>query len=256
MKPDVREALVNELRRQREAIFKEVADTEADLACIAGDRQSELEERASEDRVARLLTRLDDRGKHEIELIDLALQRISAGSYGVCVACRHDIPLARLRALPATPHCVKCASKAEVRSIPEEEAERLPGRAPSDIGVLSDRELEQDLWEEIRADGRVDLDELRIVCRRGVVHLAGALPSQAERQILLGLIKDVAGLEDVVDRIEIQELLWEREDRGKRQAAGVRPPGTEPAAGTEDVVEAEEEGFDFVPPAVPTPEEE
>jgi hypothetical protein len=40
--------------------------------------------------------------------IDRALDRIDAGTYGVCVTCRSDIPPPRLAALPMAPHCAAC----------------------------------------------------------------------------------------------------------------------------------------------------
>lgn len=39
-----------------------------------------------------------------------ALERIRAGTYGVCTTCGDGIPLARLRALPTATACVACAS--------------------------------------------------------------------------------------------------------------------------------------------------
>ncbi|MBM4088977.1 MAG: TraR/DksA family transcriptional regulator [Planctomycetes bacterium] len=42
--------------------------------------------------------------------IDAALERIEAGTYGVCVECGGRIPKTRLNVIPFTPHCVKCAS--------------------------------------------------------------------------------------------------------------------------------------------------
>lgn len=45
--------------------------------------------------------------------IEAALERIEAGAYGVCTECSGKIPKMRLRAIPYTPHCVKCASELE-----------------------------------------------------------------------------------------------------------------------------------------------
>jgi RNA polymerase-binding transcription factor DksA len=42
--------------------------------------------------------------------IDLALERIEAGTYGFCQQCRRRIPMERLRAIPETPFCVECSS--------------------------------------------------------------------------------------------------------------------------------------------------
>ncbi|MEM8945517.1 MAG: TraR/DksA C4-type zinc finger protein [Planctomycetota bacterium] len=45
-----------------------------------------------------------------LEMIELALQRIEDGTYGICLDCGSTIPKTRLNALPYTPLCVRCAS--------------------------------------------------------------------------------------------------------------------------------------------------
>jgi len=44
-----------------------------------------------------------------LEQIDGALERIEAGNYGICTGCEGKIPKTRLKVIPYTPHCVKCA---------------------------------------------------------------------------------------------------------------------------------------------------
>ncbi len=45
--------------------------------------------------------------------IEGALERIEAGAYGSCMECNGKIPKTRLKAIPYTPYCVKCASEIE-----------------------------------------------------------------------------------------------------------------------------------------------
>lgn len=47
--------------------------------------------------------------------ITAALQRIDAGTFGMCEACGQSIPEARLDALPYTRHCVACAETADTK---------------------------------------------------------------------------------------------------------------------------------------------
>ena len=256
MNQDVLKALTEELFRQRAVLVGEVADTEADLKFIQEDREPELEEHAQESRAARLLAQLDDREKHEIAEIDAALRRIAEGTYGICEECKEAIAEARLWALPATRFCVDCAREQEQAPLlAAEEAVQHPGPVPPDLSLLSDRELENTIREHVQADGRVDMEELRIVCRHGVVHLEGALPSEAEHSILRQIITDILGLEEIVDHVQMEELLWEREERTKAVLPAERLPGGEPSS-TEDIVESLEEGIDYVPPISPTPKEE
>jgi len=256
MNKKTHDLLARELRRQREVLFKEVAHTQANLHFIAEDRESELEERAQEERAARLFARLDDRGKQAIEEIDTALRRISDGTYGRCEDCGRPIPIARLRALPAVRFCLKCAHERE-KSRHQTAGEENPhtGHVSGDLSLLSDRELQATIRERVREDGRVDMEELQIRCRQGVVHLSGALPSEGEHSVLSQLVTDTLGLKEIVDRVQVNELLWERESRSKTFPPQEHLPWDE-LSGTEDIVESTEEGTDYVPPVDPTPEEE
>jgi DnaK suppressor protein len=253
-----RAELAQTLRRQRAVLLKQFSDVETDLRAIAGDRAPEIEERAQEERAARVLVTLDDRSMREITDIHGALRRMIDGTYGKCLDCGVTIPSARLRALPTTAFCVECASEEEVvrPAGPAAMEPRHPGRLPADLEPLLDREVEEALRELVRADRRIDTDELRLVCRHGIVHLEGAVPSEAEHQIVLKLVTDVAGCEEVVDHVQVNELLWERRDRTRRGPRERTPADRFAPLGTEDVVESTEEGLDYLPPDRPPPEEE
>ena len=45
--------------------------------------------------------------------IEAALERVEAGTYGFCIECNSKIPKMRLKAIPYTPYCVRCASELE-----------------------------------------------------------------------------------------------------------------------------------------------
>jgi hypothetical protein len=121
--------------------------------------------------------------------------------------------------------------------------------------LLSDQELTEATREHLKEDGRIDLDELHVVCRKGVVYLSGVLPSEAEHQITLQTLTDVMGLEEIVDHLEIGDLLWQNEKRTKEVGPEITPRWQEPPS-SEDIVESSEEDKDFVAPAKPTPSEE
>jgi RNA polymerase-binding protein DksA len=244
--------LESALRSRRGNLLREAAGVEADLRQVAEEQESEIEERAQEECMARLLGRLDDRNRAEIAAIDAALDRISGGVYGTCCDCGARIPVERLAVVPAAERCVRCTRTVE-RGVPPAAVEApTVGALPPDLELASDSEFETLVREGVRNDGRVDLQELRIVCRHGVVHVDGTLPSETERRILHRIIGDVLGVREVVDSVGIQELAWERDDRSSPPAPE-RPPGFEPL-GTEDVVESTEEGIQFVPPDRPPPD--
>jgi RNA polymerase-binding transcription factor len=85
-------------------------------AGIAEDELRSLGERevgapvedAARTQIRALLARLDDREQSEFDEIDAALERVRAGTFGLCETCRGDIPVGRLRAIPAARRCLTC----------------------------------------------------------------------------------------------------------------------------------------------------
>ncbi len=74
------EGFRRKLHQQRQMLPREISHVEDGLHQIAEDRETELEEQAQEERAARLLARLDDREKAELEEIDRALARFPVRS--------------------------------------------------------------------------------------------------------------------------------------------------------------------------------
>lgn len=101
------------LLAQRRELFRQVAQTEEDLLWLETDVEREVVERGQTETMVRLLDRLDEREKREIEAIDLAITRIETGSYGRCQGCGKDIPVARLQAMPAATTCLACGKARE-----------------------------------------------------------------------------------------------------------------------------------------------
>ena len=88
------------LLAQRRDFFRQAAQTEDDFSGLRRTRNLNLKSRGETETMIRLLDRLDERMKREIEAIDHALMSIEAGSYGRCERCGKDIPDARLQAVP------------------------------------------------------------------------------------------------------------------------------------------------------------
>jgi RNA polymerase-binding transcription factor DksA len=54
---------------------------------------------------------LRDRATQQLELVDGALARLHAGTFGQCLHCANPIASERLEALPWAPLCIDCASQ-------------------------------------------------------------------------------------------------------------------------------------------------
>lgn len=217
MESKTRDALRRTLQSRREALWREVASEEERLAAIGEERESELEERVQEEIAARVLDRLDERGKREIEAIDAALCRMDDGTYGKCTACGKAIPVARLRALPEALLCSECSSSTENDRRAESEASQLQDlsdEAAMHQGEdrLTDQEATTLLLDRLSADDRIDIDDLDVECREGVVHLSGTLPNDVQHELLRQELMEVLGFCDVEDRIEIGGISWEEQE--------------------------------------------
>ncbi|MGM0546566.1 MAG: TraR/DksA family transcriptional regulator [Bacteroidota bacterium] len=49
--------------------------------------------------------------KSRLQKLERAQQKLEEGKYGSCIKCGDDIPLGRLKFMPWTARCVKCAHK-------------------------------------------------------------------------------------------------------------------------------------------------
>lgn len=47
--------------------------------------------------------------KSQLQKLERALDKINKGKYGTCLKCGDDIPIGRLKFMPWTTKCVKCA---------------------------------------------------------------------------------------------------------------------------------------------------
>lgn len=47
--------------------------------------------------------------KGQLQKLERALERVEEGNYGTCLKCGDDIPVGRLKFMPWTTKCVKCA---------------------------------------------------------------------------------------------------------------------------------------------------
>jgi len=100
------------LSRRRREICGQMAHVKSDREGLESRAIETVDEGQRED-LTRILNRLDKRGREEIDEINLALDRIALGTYGICELCRKPIGLKRLEIIPAARLCLGCAQKYE-----------------------------------------------------------------------------------------------------------------------------------------------
>lgn len=75
-------------------------------------RNPDDDDRAVERNNDEVLEGLGDAGQRELEAIAAALDRISAGSFGICAKCGAPIAEARLKSVPHAALCSDCMTEA------------------------------------------------------------------------------------------------------------------------------------------------
>lgn len=249
------------LLRKRSQILDYREDVEESLERTP-ERIPELEERGQRASLLNNLEHLDEQRLAIVEEIDRALRKIETGSFGVCEQCGETISYRRVEAVPWTGWCVKCAEQAEKNTKMGQWApEDLTGEnLGPDIEGMNDEELEALIWDKLRNDGRVEMEELEVSIGNGIVELKGTLPSETKHRILLQILGDIAGIRKIVDFISIDRQLWERADRtsGKDPEA-VKTQNDEILQGEqekEDLQDALTEGESTIPSDRFVPENE
>jgi len=112
MKKNTLKKLQSLLLNRRQEMFEQVAHLEFERDEL-GQHFIESIDSAQKENLARLIHKLDERGKEEIGEIELALTKMSSGKYGICEICGRSITIKRLKVLPATRLCRNCAQKYE-----------------------------------------------------------------------------------------------------------------------------------------------
>jgi RNA polymerase-binding transcription factor len=106
--------LAEELKRKRSSLLFDAGCGEI-APEIVDERESEIEY-AQADPAANLTIHLKERGHETLRAIDLALDRVAGGTYGICQSCGDEIKPARLKALPTAILCIDCAKDKEKKT--------------------------------------------------------------------------------------------------------------------------------------------
>ena len=225
------------------------------------ERDAELEEEAQKMSLTSSYDQLALMDKRKIDEIDRALLKIEEGTFGPCERCGEAISRKRLEALPEATLCLSCMHRSER----EKSRSRFQGEvlscnaAPSGYEDLDDEDLVELITEDLRNDGRVDMQELDITSHGGTILLEGVLPSKEEHQILLRSILDFICSGSIMDRVEIIEATagedTERPERFVREDSRIGIP-LEMAEEeiTDDPFEMQEEDIPFDVPDRPPAE--
>ncbi len=111
------------LIKRRDALRRALAGDLSLLKELRAQASGDVVDAALDSVQDEISSRLAEVESRELARIEVALERMREGQYGVCEGCGTTIPMARLNALPYATLCIKC----------QREAEREGGGAGADI---------------------------------------------------------------------------------------------------------------------------
>ncbi|TRW95608.1 TraR/DksA family transcriptional regulator [Candidatus Methylobacter oryzae] len=107
---------MKEYEEVRSSLIEMLEDLDDRLSKITHDVKEPLdkdfEEQATQQENDEVLDSLGNAARTEIDLVKQAIARIDKGQYGLCQVCGNPIGKERLRAIPYSTLCIKCASQA------------------------------------------------------------------------------------------------------------------------------------------------
>lgn len=216
----------------------------------------ETEEEARKVQEHRLFETLDSRQKNEIEAIDAALTKLETGDFGLCDGCGERISIERLDVLPHTRWCLECAEHG-----PIEKTAVLPfedkAEAVSDDQTFQNKQIIERLEEEIKQDGRVDMQDLEAYFKEGILSLEGLLPDETQHEILISIVEDILDIKTYQNNIRIDRIPWERRSRTPGRDEKNHPEKEkmmEGEATNEETFESQKTGRPLSPPDKLVPE--
>lgn len=136
-----------------------------------------------------------------LKLIERAIEKIEAGTYGICELCGEPIDRERLEEVPYVRYCVDCQEKLELEEklsmMESDETEFIPTRVPLDDSEMTLEEVEEEI-EEV-AEGKPKI----VVSPKGKEGETAGAAEDIEEEIGGSTEEEIA--EEVVVEGEISE---------------------------------------------------
>ena len=101
------------LEKRRDAMRKALAGDFSDLNDLR-ETLGDAVDVALDSAQNELNSQLAEVENRELAQIEIALEKMQSGSFGLCEICEKIIPLARLQALPYATNCIDCQTNKEI----------------------------------------------------------------------------------------------------------------------------------------------
>jgi DnaK suppressor protein len=103
----------DELLRLRAELLREVSESYATCRELGQDGVADIGDMSSNAYNRDVLFNLSETQRQRIRDIDIALERIEQGEYGICMQCGEEIAPRRLEVRPFSRYCIECKTDIE-----------------------------------------------------------------------------------------------------------------------------------------------
>jgi DnaK suppressor protein len=102
-----------ELLKQRQELLQEVSNSYEICREIGQDGVSDIGDMSSVAYSRDVLFNLSETQRRSIRDIDVALEQIEKGEYGICMSCGEEISPRRMEVRPFSRYCIECKTDIE-----------------------------------------------------------------------------------------------------------------------------------------------
>lgn len=101
------------LLEKREKIVNKLSEVYTESKEIENDVAQDVVDKAESSYTKEFLLSLSSAERNQLILIDQALKRVNACTYGVCQMCQKPVTKKRLDVVPWAPFCIECQQEKE-----------------------------------------------------------------------------------------------------------------------------------------------
>lgn len=113
MDPEEIEQARQRLLRMRQELLDDAARSYAESQNLGKDGVPDIGDMSSNSYNQEVLMNLSNAQRRAAADIDAALERITAGVYGLCARCEEEISARRMEVRPFSRYCIECKSEVE-----------------------------------------------------------------------------------------------------------------------------------------------
>lgn len=105
--------LKSDLQEQRRELTRAMDRAQKEIRALADSGPSDVVDDSRDHASKETIFASYSKNRTQLRKVELALERISTGEFGICAACESAIGFKRLQAVPWANNCIECQEQSE-----------------------------------------------------------------------------------------------------------------------------------------------